>query len=254
MLSFIGAGLYGYDMSIEALQEARKCEKLYGEFYTSKLSISIEELEKIIGKKIIVLEREDIEQSQKLIEEAKKLHIGFITAGDPMAATTHVELRLRAIEEGIETEVIHGISIVTAASSLLGLQIYKFGRVISLPRPYGSYFPLSPYEGIKENIAAGLHTLLLLDIEGKPMTANEAMELLLKMEEKRKEGIIKESTLIAVVSISHEKKIAKAGYLKEMIDEEFGPPLHSLVIPGKLHFMEAKALVKIADAPEEILK
>ncbi len=254
MLSFIGVGLYGYDMSIEALQEARKCDKLYGEFYTSRLSISIEELEKIIGKKIVVLAREEVEQSKKLIEEARNARIGFITAGDPMAATTHVELRLQAIEEGIETKIFNGISIVTAASSMLGLQIYKFGRIVSLPRPYGDYFPLSPYDGIKENIAAGLHTLILLDIDNKPMTANEAMELLLKMEEKRKEDIIKENMLIAVVSISHEKKTAKAGYLKEMIKEDFGNHLHSLVIPSKLHFMEAKALVKIAGAPEEILK
>jgi len=254
MLSFIGIGLYGYDMSIEALEEAKKCDVLYAEFYTSKISLDIKEIEKMIGKEIVVLDRKEVEQGNRIIEDAKKMHVGFITAGDPMAATTHVELRLRAIENGIETKLIHGISIITAAASLLGLQIYKFGKVVSLPRPYKDYFPLSPYDSIKDNVLLGLHTLILLDIDDEPMKANEAMELLLEMEKKRKEGVMNKNTIVAVISISHEKKFARAGYIKDMIKEDFGEHLQSIVIPGKLHFVEAEALVKIANAPEEILK
>ena len=33
---------------------------------------------------------------------------------------------------------------------------------------------------------------------------------------------------------------------------DMGAPLHTLVVPSKLHFMEAYALVKFADAPPEI--
>ena len=254
MLSFIGAGLYGYDMSIEALEEAKNCDVLYAEFYTSKLGIEIAKIEKIIGKKLIVVDRKEVEEGNKIIEEARQKKVGFITAGDPMAATTHIDLRLRAIDAGIETKVIHGISIVTAAASLLGLQIYKFGKVVSLPRPSENYFPLSPYDSIKGNFSLGLHTLVLLDIGEHPMNANEAMDLLIKMEEKKKGGIIKDDMIVAVVSISYEKKIAEAGYLKDMREKNFGEHLQSLVIPGKLHFMEAKALVTIANAPKKILK
>jgi diphthine synthase len=35
---------------------------------------------------------------------------------------------------------------------------------------------------------------------------------------------------------------------------ELGGPLHTLVIPGNLHFMEAFALVRFAQAPEEIIE
>ncbi len=35
---------------------------------------------------------------------------------------------------------------------------------------------------------------------------------------------------------------------------DFGKPLHILVVPGKLHFLEAEALVKLADGPEEIME
>jgi diphthine synthase len=39
------------------------------------------------------------------------------------------------------------------------------------------------------------------------------------------------------------------GFLK---DKDFGPPLHTLVIPGNLHFMEVEALVKLAGLPGEL--
>ena len=35
---------------------------------------------------------------------------------------------------------------------------------------------------------------------------------------------------------------------------DFGEGLHSLIIPGKLHFMEAEALVEFGGAPEEIIQ
>jgi diphthine synthase len=35
-------------------------------------------------------------------------------------------------------------------------------------------------------------------------------------------------------------------------DKEFGPPLHTLVVPGKLHFMEIEALEKLAGLPVEL--
>ena len=35
---------------------------------------------------------------------------------------------------------------------------------------------------------------------------------------------------------------------------DFGGPLHILVIPAKLHFMEAQALVALAGAPQEIIE
>jgi diphthine synthase len=45
-----------------------------------------------------------------------------------------------------------------------------------------------------------------------------------------------------------------AGYPGEIASADLGPPLHCLIMPGKLHFMEAQALVALANAPEEILR
>ncbi len=255
MLLFIGLGLWDEkDISVKGLEEAKNCDILYAEFYTSKMGVDTKKLEKQLGKKIIVLDRENAEKGDKIINDAKNKKVGFLVAGDPMTATTHISLRIKAIEEGIKTKIIHGASIITASAGLLGLQIYKFGRIVSIARPYKDYFPLSPYDSIKSNMKMGLHTLLLLDTEDH-MTANEGMQILLEMEKRKKEGIISEDTLIAVVArASSDDAVARAGYLKDLIKEDFGETPHSIVIPAKLHFMEAKALVTIANAPKEILR
>jgi diphthine synthase len=256
MLSFIGLGLWDEkDITLKGLEEARKCDKLYAEFYTSKMGVSIEKIEELIGKKIEVLSREEVENGEALLNEAERSHVCLLTAGDPMAATTHVDLRIRAIERGIKTKVIHGVSIISASASLLGLQIYKFGKVVSIARPSENYFPLSPYDAIKDNMKMNLHSLLLLDTTDSYMTANDAMEILLEMERRKGENILGEDTLIAVVArVSADDAMARAGYIRDMIKEDFGETPHSIIIPGKLHIMEAKALVKIANAPEEILE
>ena len=46
--------------------------------------------------------------------------------------------------------------------------------------------------------------------------------------------------------------MVKAGYVRDLINYDFGEPPHSIVFPGKLHFMEAEALIVLAGAPERI--
>ena len=86
-----------------------------------------------------------------VVDAAREKKVAFVTAGDTMAATTHVDLRIQAVDAGIPTKVIHGVSIFSACPSSLGLQPYKFGRTVTLPFVEGEYFPSSPYERILEN-------------------------------------------------------------------------------------------------------
>lgn len=256
-LTFIGLGLYDEkDISLKGLEEIKNCDKVFAEFYTAKLTgTDIKKIEKTIGKPIEVLSRIETEKGDKILETAKTENVAFLTCGDPMTATTHIDLRLRAINKGIETNVIHGNSIVTAVPGLLGLQNYKFGRTTTLAYPEKDYFPTSPYDIIKENKKMELHTLILLDIQAdkdRYMTANEGMKLLLKMEEKRKEKLLDENTVICVVARAGSKEpIAAAGTIKDLINRDFGPPLHTMVIPGKLHFMEIEALQALAQLPAQ---
>ncbi|HUT27420.1 MAG TPA: diphthine synthase [Methanomassiliicoccales archaeon] len=257
-LIFVGLGLGGTDdLSTRAVNALKGCDQVFGEFYTSKLIDSTpDELESLIGKKIVRLSRREVEEEEIVIEASKKGKVAFITAGDTMAATTHVDLKIRAMEDGIKTTIIYGISIFTACSSALGLQPYKFGRTVTIPFQEPGYTPLSPYENIFDNWSRGLHTLVLLDIreeEERYMTANQAVEWLLAAEKAVGKGMITDKQIIcAAARVGSQTEKVAANYPQVMLNEDMGPPLHAVVVPGKLHFVEAYALVKFAGAPDEI--
>ena len=153
MLTFIGLGLFDeYDVSVRGLDAIRNADTVFLEVYTSVLmGSSIERLEEYYGKKITPLYREDVEiHSDKIINAAKEGDAVFLTAGDSMVATTHSDIRCRCAEAGVETKIIHGASITTAVCGLSGLQNYRFGKSVSVPFPYGKWFPMTPIEVISE--------------------------------------------------------------------------------------------------------
>ncbi|WP_456418864.1 diphthine synthase, partial [Methanocaldococcus infernus] len=183
MLILAGLGLYDEkDMPLKVLEFAKKVDKIYAEFYTAALTgTTVEKIEKVLGREIEVLDRKKVEYgSEKLVEEAKEKDIMFLTAGDPMVATTHVDLAIEAKKKGVELIIINAPSIYSAVG-ITGLQLYKFGRTASIVFPEKNYFPETPYNVIKENLERGCHTLCLLDIhaeENRFMTANEALKIL----------------------------------------------------------------------------
>ncbi len=259
-LVFVGLGLSGTDgMTVKALNALKECDKIYAEFYTSVLiGTKPEDLEEVLGKKVKILYRSQVEECNDIIEDAKTMRVGFVTAGDTMSATTHVDLRIQAAEAGIPVRVFHGISIFSACPTSTGLQHYKFGRTVTLPFLEENYHPKSPYDHIMENKSRGLHTMILLDIradELRYMTAHQAIEWLMVGEEKWQEGLIDDKTLIVVASHvgSPDEKVV-AGYPKDLLEMDLGSPLFTVILPGKLHFMEAFALVHFAGAPEEIIE
>jgi diphthine synthase len=147
--------------------------------------------------------------------------------------------------------------VATIIPGLLGLQFYKFGRTTTLAYPEGEYFPESPYDVVVENKKLGLHTLVLLDIhaeEERYMTANEGIDILLRIGAKRDDKMYTSSTLTCVVArAGAETPIVAANEAGELLKMDFGAPMHSLVIPGNLHFKESEALIELANAPKEIL-
>jgi diphthine synthase len=259
-LIFAGLGLSGTDgMTVKALNALKECDVIYAEFYTSSLiDTAISDLENVLGKKIKILYRMQVEEEETLVKEALDKKVGFVTAGDTMAATTHVDLMIQAAEMNVKTRLFHGVSIFSACPSSLGLQPYKFGRTVTLPFIDNDYHPKSPYDNIMENKAKGLHTMILLDIkadEQRYMTAHQAIEWLLEGEKKWQEGLIKDDTLLCVASkIGSASEKVTAGFPHDLLKKDLGGPLYTLVLPGNLHFMESYALVHMAGAPESILE
>jgi len=246
MLTLVGLGLHDEkDLTLRGIEAAKAADKVYIELYTSVWR-GKEELEKIIGKKIEELGREDLEQhASKIIEEAKTKNIVIFVPGDPMIATTHVMLLEQAmksnIEGDIEVNIVHNASIVSAVGET-GLHIYKFGATATVPFPEktGGKLPESVYDVIKLNKKAGLHTLLLLDITpGRCMTAAEAMKILLSIEEKRKEDVFTDETDIVVFArAGSEGSLIVFDKVAELKNRDFGEPPMVLIVPGLLHFSE----------------
>lgn len=244
-LYFIGLGLGNEkDITVNGLEAIKKCDVVYLENYTSVLNCSKEDLEKFYGKKIILARRNLVESDDnEIVENAKAKNVAFLVAGDSLVATTHIDLFLRARKEEIKCHILHNASIVSAVG-VTGLQVYKFGKITSIPIENENIE--SPYDALKGNLSLGLHTLFLLDLnpeEGKFLSVNDAIRYLLKVELKRNERVFSEKTLcIGCARIGSESQVIKAGTAKELLKLNFGKPVHCLIVPGKLHFIEEEGL------------
>ena len=66
-LIFIGLGLHDeYGLSLRGQLEAKSCDFLFAEFYTSRMpGLNVDELERLVGKKIQVVSRRDVEEGAK---------------------------------------------------------------------------------------------------------------------------------------------------------------------------------------------
>ena len=244
-LYFIGLGLNNEkDITVNGLEAIKKCDLIYLEIYTSILNCKKEDLEKFYNKKIILARRSLVEaDDNEIIENAKIKNVAFLVAGDPFAATTHIDLFLRAGKEGIKRHVIHNASIMNAIG-ITGLQLYKFGKTTSIPRENENIE--APYDVLKNNLSIGLHTLFLLDLKPEDeifLSINDAIRYLLKVELKRNQKVFSEKTFcIGCARVGSESQVIKFGAAKELLKFDFGKQVHCLIVPGKLHFMEEEAI------------
>jgi diphthine synthase len=240
-VTFIGMGLTDeMGLTLEGLEEARRSHTVFAELYTSFMPmLNLKRLESHVGKPITILNRSQLEDGARPIIEAGSKHsVALLVPGDPMVATTHISIRLDLAKRGVSSRVIHGASIVSAICGATGLQSYKFGKSVTLPqRPV---VPGSVLETVQDNRSRGLHTLLLLDVNAESstqLTIGEAARSL--------SGASSDlGSLLGVGAArlgSPDEKVL-ASSLGKLKNENFGGPPHSLVIPGKLHFMEVEAL------------
>jgi diphthine synthase len=249
-LIFIGLGLYDEQgLSLRGQAEARACDRVFAELYTSVMpGIRVERLGQIIGKPVEILSRTDVEEKavDKILSKAKSERIAFLVAGDPMVATTHIDLRLRAQRAGIGTRIIHAASVASAAAGVTGLQSYKFGKTVTVPVSRGEGFPMSIYASIRVNFEAGLHSLVLLevDVESKRhITIPEALEQFLALSARTPNCVIRPETLVVgVARLEAPDMIVKASTVSELMRFDFGKPPQCLIFPSVLHFVEAEAL------------
>jgi len=263
MLVVAGLGLYGTrDIPLGVLELLREADVIYLESYTSLApSLNKEALEKLCGREVKEVKREDLEErsARELLAEAAERVVVLLTVGNPLLATTHTAIILEAKKRGIPFLIIPSASVIDGVICATGLHIYRFGRVVTLafPDEERGFFPYSTYFAVKSNMSRGLHTLVLLDIrveEGRYMDPRCAAQLLLKLESMLSEDVLGENTLVIVVArATAPDQYVKVCTLGEAAQKDFGQPPFSMVIPGLLHATEIEYLHHVHSAPLEVM-
>ncbi len=246
MFYLIGVGNKIKDINQETIEVLKEVDLVYLEFYTSFYENSIEELEDFLDKKIIKAKREVIEiEIDNILNKNFKKNIALLVTGDPLSATTHVDVLERCREKNIKYKVINNISIFTSIGRT-GLQIYKFGKTTSIPFFNKKFMPQTPIKTYYENSSINAHTLFLLDIDpinNNYLKVNEALEFLLVTDFKNELDKGKKVVVCSKLNTKKEKIIYDTieNIIKKDKEKNLEPPV-CLVIPSKLHFAEEEYL------------
>jgi len=238
-LYIIGIGLNDEkDISVKGLEAVKKCSIVYLEGYTSKMDVDERVLSEFYGKDVRVLNREDVEQGMsKIVDEAKSMDVAFLVIGDVFSATTHISMMLEVQKKKVKVEIVHNASILTAVG-VTGLELYKFGKVTSIP--FDNENVKEPVKVLEMNQKNELHTLFLLDLmpdENKLMIVSEAAEYLIK------NGVDKNLKSVACANLGSAEQVVKTKKLGEIAKLKLDKFPQCLIIPAKkLHFVEDEAL------------
>jgi len=174
MLYLIGLGLNEKGISNEGFEVISRCKKVYLETYTINFPYNPKYLEELFQKRIEFLDRKEVE-SERLIKEAKKEDVCLLIYGSPLFATTHTALILDCNKAKVKTKVIHSASVLDSISET-GLQLYKFGKISSMPKWQKNFTPDSFLDFVIQNKSIGAHSLILIDIG---LQFNEAIKQLI---------------------------------------------------------------------------
>ena len=233
--------------SLKSLKIMEDCDKTYYESYTSPIireNVFGELSQALSDSKVEVVKREFVEDGRVILDAAKDSTIALVCAGDPMVATTHQELRTRAIKLGIQTRVIHGSSIISCRwrrtrPPLLQLRedchndertdaVHRLQHDIQKPAPRTTLDNTSGVERVYRIL---------------PRTSKSGQEPSGSRSRSSKRNT-SEGIRFFLWSQGWELTmcISRLFHSTKYSRQYLGKPPHALVIPGKLHFTEREAL------------
>ena len=246
MLWFVGLGISGFkSIPIEALDVLSKADIVYLEQFTSPIGKSdLDKIKDATKGEFKLAKRWLVEDGSEILKNAKKKKVVLLAYGDPYIATTHIELRERAIKEKIKTISIHASSSLTSMIGECGLHFYKVGRIATIMSEMKSL--TTPYYVIYKNIIEGNHTVLLLEYNQDKdffLDPKDALKGLLETEKGQIRNVISKDTYGIVASrIGFKDQTIVSGKISSLKKKDFGKPPHTVIIPGRLHFTESDAL------------
>ena len=255
MLWFVGLGISGIsELSDNTISVIKNADIVYLESVTSPISETEKErLTNMCDGECRIAKRWLVEDGNEILENAKKRKVVLMSYGDPYIATTHLELKTRAIMDKIETKTIHSSSIVSSLIGEIGLQYYKVGKILTIMNDPKSM--ITPYNTISNNLLSKMHSVILLEYnEDKSffLAPQDALSLLLDVEKIQNGKIISLDTFAIVASrIGKSDQKITSGKISNLIKKEFGNPPHTIIIPGSLHFTESNAVKIVTDCIDE---
>ena len=256
MLWFIGLGISGFgSIPGEALDVLSNADVVYLEQFTSPITESdLTKIKDATKGQFKLAKRWLVEDGKEILKDAKNKEVALLAYGDPYIATTHIELRTRAIkEEGIQTRSIHASSSVTAMIGECGLHFYKIGRTATIMSDMKSL--TTPYYTIYKNVTEGNHTVLLLEYNQDKdffLDPKDALKGLLDTEKGQARNVVTPSTCVIVASrVGSESQKIVSGNVSSLTSVDFGGPPHTVIIPGRLHFTETDALKLFGECIDE---
>lgn len=234
MLYLIGLGLNERSITKEGLDAISKCKRLYLENYTVDFPYTQHQLEEIIGKKLLPANREKVE-NLSIVDEAEKLNVGLLVYGSPLTATTHITLIDECRQSGIKYKIIYNASIFDAVAET-GLQLYKFGKVASMPTWQKSFEPDSFMEIVQQNMSQQAHSLILVDIG---LSFQKALKQLKISAEKRNIPLKK---FVVCQSMGTKERKILYRTVEEFNSYEGIKSPYCIILPSKMHFVEEEVL------------
>ena len=255
MLWFIGLGISGVsELSDSTISIIKNADTVYLESFTSPISETEKDnLSFLCNGEFKIAKRWFVEDGNEILNNAKIKEVVLISYGDPYIATTHLELKTRAIRDEIETKTIHSSSIVSSLIGEVGLHYYKVGKVLTIMNDPKSM--ITPYNTIFHNLLSKSHSLILLEYnEDKSffLSPHDAISLLLDVENTQNGKIISSDTFVIIASrIGKSDQKILSGKISSLIKKEFGEPPHSIIIPGSLHFTESDAVKIVTECLDE---
>jgi len=255
MLWFVGLGISGAkSIPYEALEVLSKADIVYLEQFTSPIGKSdLAKIKKMTNGEFKAAKRWLVEDGKEILKKAKRKKVVLLSYGDPYIATTHIELRTRAIQENIKTHSIHASSSLTSMIGECGLQFYKVGKIATIMSERNSL--TTPYYVIYKNLIEGNHTVLLLEYNQDKdffLDPKDALLGLIETEKGQKRNVIDYSTYAIVASrIGFKDQSIISGKISSLKKMKFGKPPHTVIITGRLHFTESDALQKLGNCIDE---
>lgn len=248
-LFFIGMGLEDLScLTLKGLQLLKESDLILLDAYTNYFDVTIPP--ELADLNIKLVSRQELEDNaREILDQAKTKKIALLVPGDPFLATTHVSLRMEAVQKGIAHEVVHNASIFSAAPSITGLSAYRFGKTATIPFPENK--SRYPYDVCVQNLRADAHTLFLLDIDVKNdrfLDVVEGLKQLMQIENSLQQGVVTSTAIfIALCRVGSPHAEVKVGTITEFLQQEkywkeMGPPQALVRCANNLHFAEKDAL------------